>query len=355
MPLLCAYLLESSVLSDAELAARYAQVRELVTEWLRVDKEVDDPWADAGDFDSSTRNGRGRFERQQVIGPIGALEEVRLEEFTRAGQVFTTYVATVAHAEKLRVYCTLNVANAEGVVTPLSVDPRCPSVVRAVLGAHADWCLSHSPLPLPRPCSMTGEAGGRRLADEIRDVHRILPIIVVSAIDGEFLWPRLPDELAFDLAGLAKVVSVDDEATWALSDGVGKLHSCYKGAVRLYWPARLRSDGGVFFNSSVWTASVLLSNDRDGKGCSRFRSMLRRTLMSTAASSIAPPPAIREIQDAGARSRIEALARQAAPDAAALAEARRYAQENQALKSRIEQLQDELAKANACAAVRGRP
>ena len=124
---------------------------------------------------------------------------------------------------------------------------------------------------------MTGDIGGRSLAAEIRDKNRVLPIAVVSEIEGEFLWPRLPHELAFDLAGLAKVVSVDDEATWALTDEVGKLHSCYRGAVRLYWPPRSRSHGEVYFNSTVWTASVLLSNDHDGKGLGRIRSTLRRT------------------------------------------------------------------------------
>ena len=347
MQLLSAYLLESATLSDEAIAARYALVREDIAEWLRVDKEVDDPWAASGDFESLTKDGSGSFTRQQTVVPAGSLEEVRLDEFTRSGQIFTTQIAVVSHGRRLRIYCTLNVANSESVVAPLPIDPRCPSIVRTLLARSSDWQLNSSQLPPAQPSPMTGDIGGRSLAAEIRDKNRVLPIAVVSEIEGEFLWPRLPHELAFDLAGLAKVVSVDDEATWALTDEVGKLHSCYRGAVRLYWPPRSRSHGEVYFNSTVWTASVLLSNDHDGKGLGRIRSTLRRTLMSTAALSITPPPAIREIQDASSRIRIEELERQADPNSAELAEARRYARENQDLKAKVEQLQGELAKASA--------
>jgi len=347
MQLLSAYLLESPKLSEAELSSRFSQVRELITQWLKVDKEVDDPWAQAGDFESLTKDGSGSFSRQQVTVQSGSLEEVRLEEFTRAGQIFTTHITVVLFGERLRVYCTLNVANAESVIAPIPVDPRCPSIVRTLLGASTDWQLNRSPLPAPKASSMRGETGGRALANAIRDPSRSLPLVVVSEIEGEFLWPRLPEELAFDLAALAQVVTIDDEATWALSDEVGKLRSCYNGAVRLYWPPRTRADGEVFFDSSVWTASVLLSNDRDGKGFNRVRSTLRRTLMSTAALSITPPPAMREIHDAKARARLEELERQAEPNSKELAEAKRYALENQDLRATIERLQNDLAMASA--------
>lgn len=59
------------------------------------------------------------------------------------------------------------------------------------------------------------------------------------------------------------------------------------------------------------------------------------------------PPAIREIHDACARARLEELERQADPNSKELAEARRYARENQELKGTIERLQNDLAMASA--------
>jgi hypothetical protein len=347
MQLLSSYLLETPSLSADELTVRAASVRECIAEWLRKDKEVADPWAASGDFESLTRDGSGSFSREQLVLPSGTLEEVRLEEFTRGGQIFTTYIATVSRADRLRVYCTLNVANAESVVAPLPIDPRCPSIVRTLINQCGQWQINGSPVPPSEPRPLVGDSGGRTLAVEIRKSSRSLPIIVISGIEGEQLWPRLADGIAYDLAGLASVVVVDDEATWALSDEVGKLHSCYRGAVRLYWPPRLNSEGETYFNSTVWTASVLLSNDRDGKGQTRFRSTLRRTLMSTAALSITPPPAIRELRDADAQLRIEDLEKRADPNSKELAEARRLSKENQELKAKVEQLQSELAKTAA--------
>lgn len=347
MQLLSAYLLETPLLGDNELEIRTNQVNQEVWHWLKTDKEVSDPSAKSGDFESKTRDGSGSFAREHLELPIGTLYEIRLEEFTRAGQIFTTNIALVRHAGRLRVYCTLNVANAESVVAPLPVDPRCPSIVRTLLAHFNDWQLNGSPLPQPKPEHLTGDEGGYLLAQKIRNKARALPIVVVSEIEGEQLWPDLANGLAFDLAGLAEVVTVDDDATWALSDELGKLHSCYRGAVRLYWPPRIRDDGDIHFNSTVWTASTLLSNDNDGRGLSRFRATLRRTLMSTAALSITPPPAIRGLQDAAARSRIEELERRADPNSEELAEARRYVDENQNLKAKVELLQLELAKAVA--------
>ncbi len=279
--------------------------------------------------------------------PSGRLESVRLEEFTRAGQIFTTQVTATASDDRLRIHCTLSAANAATVVAPMPVDPRCPSILRTVLSASDDWQLNGWPVAAGSSTPQNGKAGGIRVAGQIRDAARSLPLVVVSEIEGEQLWPDLAKELAFDLAGLAQVVTIDEDATWALSDEVGKLHSCYRGAVRLYWPPRKRSDASLHFSSTVWTASELISNDHDGKGLNRLRAALRRTLMSTAVLSIPSPVAAREIEAEVARQRISELEKRAAPDSEELAIARLYLSENEQLKRKIEQLEAELAKAAA--------
>jgi hypothetical protein len=346
MQVLSTYLLESPDLSSTQLAARLAAVRVAISTWLS-DKGATDADARSGSFESLTQDGNGSFTREEYVVPVGTLQDVRLEEFTRSGQIFTTRLAAVSLSGRLRVYCTLTVVNAASVVAPLPIDPRCPAIIRALLAQSADWSLSGTPIAEAKPQILTGKVGGRTLADEIRLLDRSLPIIAVSEIEGEQLWPKLADNLAFDLAALAKVVTIDDEATWELSDQVGKLHSCYRGAVRLYWPPRKRADGTTHFNSTVWTASVLVSSDKDGKGVSRFRSTLRHLLMSTAALSITPPHAIREIQDAVVRRQIEDLEARSTPDSEELAIARLYIKENQDLKTRLEQLQDDLARTAA--------
>ena len=346
MQTLSAYLLESPPLDAEQLATRFALVETGLVAWLQK-KGATEPSAASGEFQSLTKDGSGSFVRAKHDVLAGKLESVRLEEFTRAGQIFTTHVTATASQGRLRIHCTLSAANAATVVAPMPVDPRCPSVLRTLLSSSGDWQLNGWPIASGKPRAQNGNEGGVALANEIRNVARSLPLIVVSEIEGEQLWPGLAQELAFDLAALAQVVTIDEDATWALSAEVGKLHSCYRGAVRLYWPPRKRADGSVHFSSTVWTASELISNDQDGKGLNRLRTALRRTLMGTAALSIPSPAAARDIEAAVAHARIEALAKGAAPDSEELAIARLYLSENEELKTRIEQLELELAKAAA--------
>lgn len=346
MQTLSAYLLESSALDAPQLDARFGQITEALAEWLKK-KGATDPFASSGDFRSLTKDGSGSFVRVKQVHTLGKIESVKLEEFTRAGQIFTTQVTATASHDRLRVHCTLNVANAATVVAPLPVDPRCPAIIRGLLSFSTDWYLNGWPISCGFATVQTGEAGGLAVAQKIRDIKRSLPIVVVSEIEGEQIWPDMAKELAYDLAGLADVVVIDEDATWALSDKIGKTHSCYRGAVRLYWPPRKRDDGSINFGSTVWTASDLASNDRDGKGLNRLRASLRKTLMSTAALSISYPAAAREIEALVASNHIAELERRSAPDSEELAIARLYLSENEQLKKRIDQLELELAKVAA--------
>ena len=346
MQTLSAYLLESAALDTHQLGARFASVADALSAWLKK-KGATEPGAAAGDFQSLTKDGSGSFARVRHDVPSGRLESVRLEEFTRAGQIFTTQVTATASQDRLRIHCTLSVANAATVVAPMPVDPRCPSILRTLLAASNDWQLNGWPIAAGSPTPQNGKPGGVAVASQIKDIARSLPLVVVSEIEGEQLWPDLAKELAFDLAGLAQVVTIDDDATWALTDEVGKLHSCYRGAVRLYWPPRKRADDSLHFSSTVWTASELISNDQDGKGLTRLRAALRRALMSTAALSIPSPAAAREIEAEVARQRIAELEKRSAPNSEELAIARLYLSENEQLKKKVEQLEVELAKAAA--------
>ncbi len=343
MQTLSSYLLESEALNEQQLQSKFEEVCEAINSWL-TDKGATDPTQGSGDFLSLTNDGDGRFNRESVATSLGSLEQIRLVERTRSGQIFTTRLATTALNGKLSVYCSLAVENISSVVAPIPNDPRCPSIVRTLLGHSPDWRLNGTPLGIPVPRVLYGDLDGKRLADEIQQVGRTIPSIVVSEVEGETLWPQLSENLAYDLAALANVVRVDDDAAWALTEKLGKLHSCYRGAVRLYWPARKGADGEPYFNSTVWTASALLSNDSDGKGLNRFRATLRRLVMSTSSLSITPPRAIREIHEALIRQRLEDIKSRLAADSEELEIARLYITENHDLKAQIGQLEAELAR-----------
>lgn len=346
MQTLSSYLLESEALDEQQLLSKFEAVCEAINSWL-TDKGATDPTQGSGEFQSLTNDGDGRFSRERVSTSLGLLDQIKLVERTRSEQTFTTRLATTVFNGKLSVYCSLAVENISSLVAPVPNDPRCPAIVRTLLGHSPDWRLNGTPLGTSTPQVLSGDLDGQRLADGIRQVGRAIPFVVVSEVEGETLWPRLAENLAYDLAALAHVVRVDDDATWALTDELGKMHSCYRGAVRLYWPARKGADGEPYFNSTVWTASALLSSDRDGKGLNRFRAMLRRLVMSTSSLSITPPRSIREIHEAVIRQRLENIKSRLAANSEELEIARLYITENQDLKAQIEQLEAELARTSA--------
>ena len=347
MQTLSTFLLETDALGEEQqLEHRFDAVCECISDWL-VSKGVKDSTQSSGDFESLTRDGDGRFLREKLSPSVGMLEQSILIERSRSGQTFTTRLVATAFNRKVSVFCSLAVENISSLIAPIPNDPRCPAIVRTLLDRFPDWKLNKTPLGTSKPDVQRGDLAGRKLANDIRHEDRSTPIIVVSEIEGETLWPRLSEELGYDLAALAHVVRVDDSAAWALTDELGKSHSCYLGAVRLYWPPRKGADGEPYFNSTVWTASKLLSNDSDGKSLIRFRSMLRRLLMSTASLSISQPHAVREIRNAVIQDRLEQLKSRLAADSEELEIARLYTKENEDLKGQIEQLEEELARAVA--------
>ena len=75
------------------------------------------------------------------------------------------------------------------------------------------------------------------VVDVLNSESRSLPVVFVTptGYDGPPLFPA--DQLADNLVGLAEVYAAEDrDATWALTDALGREFSCFNGAVRTYWP-----------------------------------------------------------------------------------------------------------------------
>lgn len=342
MQKLSAYLLEARNLSAEQYAERSSTISNAIAEWL-TQKGVTDPTRDSGTFDSLTTNGNGKFSREKKLTDAGALEEIRLDEFLRGGQTFTTVLSVVLLNSGILVYATLSVTNTVSVLAPVYTDPRCPSVIRKLLSLYTDWSLNGNALGQGKPRQLIGEEGAQNLIEQLESELRVLPIVVVSKNDGEILWEKLDGELAFDLAGLAHVVTIDDEGSWVLTDEIGKENSCYLGAVRLYWPLRKGQAGGLLFPGTVWTASALLSNDQDGKGLLRFRSAVRHKVMAVAALTVVPPSEIREIGNLAARTRLIELEQRANSNTDELQLAKLYISENEQLTVDLAQAKNDIA------------
>lgn len=78
---------------------------------------------------------------------------------------------------------------------------------------------------------------GKALAEHLTHPDRLVPALVFAfASTGEPPWRDLldPAQLAERLAGLVEIHLVPARASFELSDALGKVWSCYNGAVRLY-------------------------------------------------------------------------------------------------------------------------
>jgi len=105
------------------------------------------------------------------------------------------------------------------------------TLLREFVCTHGDERLS------TEPRSLSAQGVAEFVKTHLLSRSRRLPIVMVSRTALSDKWLVDPAELADRLAGIAEVYVLDDKwAGYALSDEVGKIYSCYNGAVRLYWP-----------------------------------------------------------------------------------------------------------------------
>ncbi|HYG97848.1 MAG TPA: hypothetical protein VD837_01865 [Terriglobales bacterium] len=341
MQTLCNYLLVANQSTEEGFQETQRLTVATIDEWLS-EKGVTNPRDKTGTFTSVTPGESGSFSRSELKSEDAGLIEVRLEELSKGGQIFTTSVSVVTTGTKVAVYVAQMVHNVTNIIAPIVTDARCPRLVRRLLELELNWEFAGERLPSPVPVVVTDESDALKLANDITSTTRALPIIVVSENEGEPVWPRIAEQLAYDLAGLARVVIIGDTATWSLTERLGKRNSCYMGAIRLYWPNNTRTEGEVQFRSTVWTASALLSHDHDGKGALRFRSTVRKIVMSVAALAVEPPQEIKQVHSHVSRRQLRELEEKATANSEELKMARLFLDDNEQLRAQVEELQREV-------------
>ncbi|HZE66970.1 MAG TPA: hypothetical protein VE081_10090 [Sporichthyaceae bacterium] len=193
----------------------------------------------------------------------------------------------------------------EGLVTRPKVAPHRPPVVRRVVD-RIDVRIDGRRVGEPWVLTVPQVPGYVKFLTS-RD--RRLPVLAISHdSEGE---PFLDRARAADrLLGLAHVVEIDLQSSYAVTDAIGKTLSCYSGAVRMYWPGFAVGDDPYFHRAYVGGSLAYLG--REGMGTELFD-----TLGRLSALSISEPNLRRRLrreqylQDTAARS-VEAAAARAA-------------------------------------------
>jgi hypothetical protein len=316
-----------------------AKILSAVEDWLR-EKGALDVAGGSGTY-VAVDHSRATFEVLRAQDGDRSWAMYRLTEVTPDGRRFDASVSVTAGLNAVIVYGTLEVGSLANQISQVEVDPRCPRIVRTLIQSPGSWY--HGESTLRGLSHVTGFPAGEALALEIGYERRAVPYVVISMLDGAPALDGLDGTLAHDLAGIANVFTIDDDAGWALTDTLRKPLSCYSGAVRVYWPGCDVNDDP--FRHPLWTAARLRSLDDDERSArDRFRRRLRQLIMRASAISVVRPREIDEIRNAAARAEFANLKAEAKSfaDFGVLADS--YAADNDRLRREVLDREEEIAK-----------
>lgn len=269
---------------------------------------------------------------------------LELHEDTNEGRRFSVAVSITTGNDRVSVYVTLETGWTTARVMPVSVDARCPRIVRSLLHLPGSW--HHGSSTLDQRRALTGFEDGERLVAEIQNANRVVPLVVVSTKNGEVVLPELDSKLEYDLIGLANVIFLDEDASWALTDILGPKWCCYWGAVRLFWPNF--SPDQDRYSHPLWTAERLQPQAHDPiETRDRFRNQLRRLVLRASALSVTRPHLIDDIRDAASRRTVTELRQRATSLQEYKELAESYAADNDVLRAERNGLRSQLEELEA--------
>ncbi len=186
-----------------------------------------------------------------------------------AGRIWTTEV-TISVAESGPAVFTTRLLVGSSEQT-LDIEPHVPGVVRQVIsspGLH-----SGSFKITDKAHTIRSEKGAALLTEALVSGARKLPIIVLS-VPSSTADPELPllntKLLAEACAGLAIVIILPANFTWALTERFGKRLSVYEGAVRIYLPG-FTEDANPFGGHELILPNQISNPDAASKALTRLR------------------------------------------------------------------------------------
>jgi len=324
-------------LESAEVSRpAYDRTRGIIDSWVLAKGELN---GSGENFEVRYRDGRlARLRKGHCGAGASELRSWDLDEPISDG-VFRTSLGLGVSGQEVVFSCVLDVGKPGPQIGPVAYDARCPNVIRDVLALPFPWGVSGVSLR-PDRLRLVGREGGTRLAALVRDEKRPLPLVVVSEQEGFQVHPELDVGLAYDLAGMALVAAIDDDAAWTVTRTLGSQWSCFNGAIRVYWPASLGLTDP--FRHELWTSTRLMEGvETTERAASRLRGRLRRLLFEMSCYAGQRPRLFQEIEASVRREEQKALLQ-------AASEARDYQQlfedalrENERLSTAVGRLEAE--------------
>jgi hypothetical protein len=235
--------------------------------------------------------------------------------------------------------CRISLASDSGII-PTGVSLRPPRFVREIVGLGMPWTIG-----------VDGErVFAQHFAVDVEEVpqleelmfapQRRLPIVMVSELDGETLAGDVQERIGQDLCGLAHTVRLSHEAAWELTRSRGREWSCYNGAIRLFWP--LRSNSHDYRAHPLWTHDNLMRMGTTVQARDRLRGIIGGRILE-ASTFVADDIAFHDFEVAKLRRAADQVRAVAMGDGDMKALADAYAEENDALRARVDAQDKEIA------------
>lgn len=336
MRTVASYALETS--SD-DPKGRFDEVLSAIKQWLT---EKGWPEGSAKEFQNSQGN-KTRVARVDLVPNNGNLTRFAVIERTPES-IFVTEIAIANDDKQCAVFVELRLEGVGARLQPFRFDVRRPKFIGRLLHQDLTWRLGDTPLT-DRPYKFSGSSGGQSVVDILWHNERSVPTVIVSLVRGEGITSNFVDKLAGDLAGLAIVASVDEEAAWAITRLRGVEWSCFNGALRLYWPFGQRESQPRLH--PLWLRSTMLGGGDDASTASyRMRTQLRRMILGVSALSIREPGLIRRLASEARerrRNELQEALKSSTGSKEFQAIAESYAKENDQLREDLRVREERLA------------
>jgi hypothetical protein len=194
----------------------------------------------------------GQFLKLEWTHPDGSDEHLQ----------WTTEVMLAEEDGEIEFGTTLGISSDLFRVRPIGhLDVRAPGVVRRVLNAY-ECGLARFEIPTDRILVEKDDVG-ILVKDVLEEKDRALPVVLISQEPDTGSPICDVEDIQWRLTGLAHVYEIDRSASFELTGLVGKVRSCFNGAVRLYWPEFSRD--GAYRRHTLYLPERIRSNAKRGR------------------------------------------------------------------------------------------
>ncbi|MBI3370663.1 MAG: hypothetical protein HY017_02750 [Betaproteobacteria bacterium] len=172
--------------------------------------------------------------------------------------LWQTQVLVAVSGDEIEVSIFVRITSAEFMVKPLDYSLGRPRIVPVLLGSF--HCRAGGRPLTATPTGLETSEVKSFARDVLLSTERTLPVVIVSPNTWTNKTYVDVGKMQDTLAGLAIVVELKTKwAAFELTDALGRMYSCYNGAVRIYWPGfKLGNDGTLVHH--VFLPETIRSN-----------------------------------------------------------------------------------------------